>query len=151
MFEDVKPSAQASTEILVQNATEQISSLLIDDNFPANQSSEVHVAILEQPVVEPIKVEIGEVKVEVVENKPKMTEDQLLKEEYLAELEAADIKDPLLLQGLKSMMEMGYLNYKLNYSVLLRSNKDLVVAMNNLCNNMVSDSMFQWLTFVIYI
>jgi len=40
------------------------------------------------------------------------------------------------------MMEMGYFNYKVNYNLLVRNNRDLIVAINNLCNNIVSDSMF---------
>ena len=60
----------------------------------------------------------------------------------MEELVLADIQDALLLENMKQMMEMGYFNYKVNYNLLVRNNRDLIVAINNLCNNIVSDSMF---------
>jgi len=71
-----------------------------------------------------------------------MSEDDMMKQLYVQELEAANIQDELLLSNLKQMMEMGYYNYKVNYNLLVRNNKDLIVAINNLCNHIVSDSMF---------
>lgn len=71
-----------------------------------------------------------------------MTEEEILKKAYLEELNAANIQDVLLLSNMKAMMEMGYFNYKVNYNLLIRNNKDLLVAVNNLCNYLVSDSMF---------
>jgi len=71
-----------------------------------------------------------------------LSEDELLKKAYMEELVKADIQDALLLENMKQMMEMGYFNYKVNYNLLVRNNRDLIVAINNLCNNIVSDSMF---------
>lgn len=72
-----------------------------------------------------------------------MTEEELLKRNYIEELDSADIKDKDLVQNLKYMMNMGYLNYKINYNLLTRNNNDLIIAINKLCNNLVSDSMFE--------
>jgi len=41
------------------------------------------------------------------------------------------------------MMDMGYFNYKINYNLLTRNKNDLVMAVNKLCNNLVTDTMFE--------
>ena len=41
------------------------------------------------------------------------------------------------------MMEIGYVNFRVNLALLKRNNNDLVIAINNLCNGIVSDSMLQ--------
>lgn len=41
------------------------------------------------------------------------------------------------------MMEMGYFNFTVNYNLLVRNKNDLVVAMNKLCNSIVTESMFE--------
>lgn len=72
-----------------------------------------------------------------------MSEDDRLKRTYMEELEAAQIKDNLLNENLKYMMNMGYYNYKINYNLLVRNKNDLIVSINKLCNNIVTDSMFE--------
>jgi len=67
----------------------------------------------------------------------------MLKKAYMEELESAGIKDQSLFTNLKYMMKMGYWNYKINYNLLTRNNNDLIIAVNKLCNNIVSDSMFE--------
>ena len=67
----------------------------------------------------------------------------MMKKAYMEELESAGIKDQNLFTNLKYMMNMGYLNYKINYNLLTRNNNDLIIAVNKLCNNIVSDSMFE--------
>jgi len=47
-----------------------------------------------------------------------------------------------MVENLKYMMECGYYNFKINYALLKRSNNDVVIAINKLCNNMVTESMF---------
>jgi len=66
-----------------------------------------------------------------------------LKLAYEAELINTKNVDPKLVENLKYMMDMGYLNFKVNYNLLSRNNNDLIVAINKLCNNMVSESMFE--------
>lgn len=63
---------------------------------------------------------------------------------YLSELNAANLTNVDLVANLKYMMTMGYLNYKVNYNLLTRNNNDLVIAINKLCNSLVSDSMFEF-------
>lgn len=46
-------------------------------------------------------------------------------------------------ENLIYMMNMGYLNYKVNYNLLVRNKNELVVAINKLCNNLVTESMFE--------
>lgn len=108
--------------------------------------------LMAQPLVQeqnqvPFVVQLEEVEeekvIEVKQEAPAMTDEELMKKAYFEELEAANIQEALLLQNLKEMGEMGYYNYKVNYNLLIRCKLDLVVAMNNLCNNMVSDSIFQ--------
>jgi hypothetical protein len=68
--------------------------------------------------------------------------DKLL---YLEALEKSGLnadKDKKVIENLKYMMEIGYTNFSVNLSLLRRNNNDLVVAINNLCNGLVSDSMF---------
>jgi len=61
---------------------------------------------------------------------------------YLNELEASGEKDQAVIDNLKYMAECGYFNFQVNKSLLQRNNNDLAVAMNLLCNGLVSDSMF---------
>jgi len=60
----------------------------------------------------------------------------------LKELEEAKVTDQKLIENLKYMMSIGYFNFRVNYNLLMRSNNDLVIAINKLCNNLVTDSMF---------
>lgn len=54
----------------------------------------------------------------------------------------ANIKEQALIDNLTYMMETGFTNFHVNYSLLKRNNNDLAVALNLLCNGIVSDSMF---------
>jgi len=62
---------------------------------------------------------------------------------YIEELENSGIKDQTLLNNMRYMMNMGYYNFKINYNLLKRNNNDLIMAVNKLCNNMVTDTMFE--------
>lgn len=73
---------------------------------------------------------------------PEMTQEERDQAEYMKELEAAKITDKALVENLKYMMGVGYLNFRVNYNLLTRNKNDLVVAINKLCNNLVTDSMF---------
>jgi len=59
------------------------------------------------------------------------------------ELESMGSKDQELKQNLEYMMNMGYLNFEINLKLLVRNDNDLVIAINKLCNNMISDSIFE--------
>ena len=62
-------------------------------------------------------------------------------------MDNAQIKDGSIIENLKYMLDMGYTNFTVNYQLLIRNNNDLTVALNLLCNNMVSDSVFdKWWT-----
>ena len=74
---------------------------------------------------------------------PQISEEEQSKLRYQKEMAEANIKDQKLVDGLNYMMEAGYLNFKVNFNLLKRCNNDLVVAINNLCNGIVSDSMLQ--------
>jgi len=76
------------------------------------------------------------------EVKQEVSNDEMARKDYMEELTNAKLKDVSLHQNLKYMMDMGYLNYSINYNLLTRNGNDLVVAINKLCNNIVSDSMF---------
>ncbi len=62
---------------------------------------------------------------------------------YFEELAQANLKDSTLVDNLMYMMNVGYSNFRVNYNLLIRSNNDLVIAINKLCNNLVTDSMFE--------
>jgi len=100
---------------------------------------DVQVPIVE--IVVPVESIVVVVKEE--EKKEEVSEDERLKKMYLEELEAAKLGDNLLKENLRQMMNMGYYNYRVNYNLLLRNKNDLVVAVNKLCNNIVTDSMFE--------
>lgn len=61
----------------------------------------------------------------------------------MKELESMGSKDQELKQNLEYMMSMGYLNFEINMKLLVRNDNDLVIAINKLCNNMISDSIFE--------
>jgi hypothetical protein len=73
---------------------------------------------------------------------PKLTQEEIDKALYEKEMKEANITDAKLIENLEYMMSIGYMNFRVNYNLLTRSNNDLVVAVNKLCNNLVSDSMF---------
>ena len=82
---------------------------------------------------------------EVVEIKKidaEKSDEELMKEGYMKELENAKLENKDLEANLIYMMNMGYLNYRINYNLLTRNENDLITAINKLCNNIVSDSMF---------
>jgi len=63
---------------------------------------------------------------------------------YLEELEKAKLTDKELENNMRYMMNMGYLNFRVNYNLLVRNNNDLVISINKLCNNLVTDSIFEF-------
>ena len=67
----------------------------------------------------------------------------MVKKFYMDEIETMGITDQRLIENLKYMMDLGYLNFRVNYNLLTRNKNDLVVAINKLCNNIVTDSMFE--------
>jgi len=77
-----------------------------------------------------------------------LSDEERMKIFYEEEIKNSGIKDTSVVENLRYMMNMGYLNFTINYNLLMRNNNDLVVAINKLCNNIVSESMFemQWTT-----
>jgi hypothetical protein len=57
-------------------------------------------------------------------------------------MDNSQIKDSSIIENLKYMLDMGYTNFTVNYQLLKRNNNDLTIALNLLCNNMVTDSIF---------
>lgn len=47
-----------------------------------------------------------------------MSEEELAKIKYMKELEGANINDKKLVDNLKYMMEVGYLNFRVNLALL---------------------------------
>lgn len=58
-------------------------------------------------------------------------------------LKLSHIKDEKMHAGLKYMAECGYTNFEVNYQLMQRNDCDMVVAINKLCNGLVSESMFE--------
>ena len=61
----------------------------------------------------------------------------------MQDLEAANISDRAYKDNLIYMMNMGYYNFRVNVNLLIRNKNDLIVAVNKLCNNMVTESIFE--------
>jgi hypothetical protein len=100
------------------------------------------VAVEEEEVKEQAAVEIPVVEIaEVVE--AVLSDEDKLRMGYMQELTAANIQDQTYVQNLEYMMNMGYLNFRVNFNLLTRNNNDLVIAVNKLCNNMVTESIFE--------
>lgn len=116
---------------------QQVSSLL----------SEEIAEKLEEMVIEKIEEEVAEKIEEIANDEPveeqKMSDEDRMKQMYMEEVEKSNIQDSALLDNLKYMMNMGYLNFMVNYNLLTRNGNDLVVAINKLCNNLVTESIFE--------
>jgi len=79
---------------------------------------------------------------EVVEVKePKMSDEDMMKKAYMEQV--SEIKDKAMAENMAYMMNMGYYNFIINFNLLQRNNNDLVVSINKLCNNLVTESMFE--------
>ena len=63
---------------------------------------------------------------------------------YLQDIEKKNIKDKAIVDNLLYMFDAGFSNFKANYELLVRNQNDLTVAINLICNGMISDSMFDW-------
>jgi hypothetical protein len=72
--------------------------------------------------------------------KSELSQDELDRLNYLNELDSC--KEPQMIENLKYMLEMGYTNFPVNINLLRRNNNDLTIALNLLCNGMVTESMF---------
>jgi len=53
------------------------------------------------------------------------------------------IKDEKLAENLRTCLDMGYANFEINLEMLRRNQNDIVLAMNSLCNGLVTESMFK--------
>jgi hypothetical protein len=103
----------------------------------------------EEPLID-LKPEVEEEKVEEPvaeaqpeqEQEPELTDEEKLKFSYMKEMQSLNLSDNNVIANLEYMMNMGYLNFRVNYNLLMRNNNDLVIAINKLCNNMVSESIF---------
>jgi hypothetical protein len=78
------------------------------------------------------------------EEEPKeLSEEEKMKQQYLEELERSGINDKALQENMIYMMNMGYYNFMVNYNLLVRNNNDLIMAINKLCNSLVTESIFE--------
>ena len=64
------------------------------------------------------------------------------RKEYLDELLGAKLNMELF-NNMRTMLDLGYMNYTVNLNLLNRCNNDLIVAVNQLCNNDVTASIFE--------
>jgi len=99
------------------------------------------LAVVEE-VVQEVVEEVVEIENEQLEEGKKSDED-MMKDLYMEQLSTSGIQDKSLVENLRYMMNMGYLNFTINYNLLMRNNNDLVVSINKLCNNIVTESMFE--------
>jgi hypothetical protein len=138
-------------DILVEEAQqEERSSLLLSEQPEVvkplvNDAPEIkeEVVVEEKPVEEKKYEEEVKIQAEPEIVPPEVSEEEKLKLAYIMELKAANVTDKALYDNLTTMGDAGYYNFRLNYNLLNRNKNDLVVAMNKLCNFMVSDSMFE--------
>ncbi len=155
----LEESEQRESSLLsndIHQLVEPASDIPMRDQLKMSQFDEPMVEMIKKQSPEVIKEEVEEAKEEakieevaevkevvVVQEQEEPCVDEMMKKAYMEELESAGLKDQNLFTNLKYMMNMGYLNYKINYNLLTRNNNDLIIAVNKLCNNIVSDSMFE--------
>lgn len=140
-FEEIKEDERAQLKKTINNLmgdledpvyglnTSQIEEPLSGQKLETNVSQYV-----QEP--EEVKKEASPLK------KSELSEDEQQRIQYMIQLENAKIKDLALVENLKYMMETGFTNFQVNFGLLNKHKNDLVVAMNCLCNGIVSDSVF---------
>jgi hypothetical protein len=106
---EVEVAKQEEVEPLIKNAVSQVEEPVVVE---LQQMEEVKV---EEPVEQ-----VPEQK-EEQEQELELTDEEKLRKSYLQELEAANLSDPAYIENLKYMMNMGYLNYRVNFNLLLRN------------------------------
>jgi len=124
--EEQQPFVHKSQEV-EQPLIQFVGSQVVVEEAPV----EIEVPVVEEPVAE-----------QKEEEKALSDEDRLIMS-YKQELANANIYDASYVQNLEYMMNMGYLNFRVNFNLLTRNNNDLVIAVNKLCNNMVTESIFE--------
>ena len=72
----------------------------------------------------------------------KMTEDEILRQKYLAEIAARPELDARLKTNLEYMMQMNCLNFQLNINLLARTKNDLGAALDALFSGNLRESVF---------
>lgn len=131
-------------------ATQDIFSM-IADNKPSNDlamSQFEEKEVIEEEEKQPEIVVLEEVDVSAEKQEPE--ESSLMNSEPSAEdldkiryLEKVSLlQDAKLIENLQYIYDMGYTNFEVNIALLRRNNNDLIIAINNLCNGLVSESMF---------
>jgi hypothetical protein len=125
---------------------------MIDDNRP---SADLAMSHYEEEKVIPQVVEEEKYEEDVPqivaeepaeESSLKLSEpssDELDKIRYLEKIGQIKGADATLIHNMQYIYDMGYTNFEVNLSLLKRNNNDLIIAINNLCNGLVSESMFQ--------
>jgi len=109
----------------------------VNDKHIHDFSSDKHIennVSIDVPKEEDLKEPVEPLK------KSEVSQDEQDRINYMTQLEKE--KDLAMIENLKYMMETGFTNYQINKSLLQRNNNDLAVALNLLCNGIVSDSMF---------
>ena len=59
---------------------------------------------------------------------------------YLEKL--AKVKDNKIVENMMQLLDMGYSVFEVNLNLLNRNKNDLIMAVNNICNGNVTESMF---------
>lgn len=127
--------------------------IMVQPSAPkAEEPKEERSSLLNDSVEEPMEAEI---KFDLVEH-PKDEQPVDLSQSHFEEKPSAEdleriaymqkvegINDQKLAENLRCCLDMGYANFEVNLNMLQRNNNDLVLAMNKLCNGMVTESMFQ--------
>jgi len=125
----------------LDNPSEGLNYSQIED--PLNQHQELSEdRVIENNVSEEIEKEEEKQAEPLQKSEAELTFEEKERIKYLEDLQKANIKDLGLAENLKYMMEVGYTNFELNHQLLKRNNNDLAIAINLLCNGIVSDSMF---------
>lgn len=140
--EEVKEDERAELKKTINNLMSHFDNPISNLNTSHIQEDS-SLLYAEDKIDESVNISKEEVK-EPVEHlkKSELSQFEQDKIRYLSDLEASGEKRQDVIENLKYMMEFGYFNLELNKTVLLRHNNDVTVAVNILCNNLVTDSMF---------
>jgi len=141
-FENIDKKFEELAKVMEgQNQEQEV----VLEEKPVAQQEQEPLINFEQPSEQPL-IDLEEKKLEEqvaeVQPEPELSDEERLKRSYMQEMQSLNLSDKSLVENLEYMMNMGYLNFRVNYNLLLRNNNDLVIAINKLCNNMVSESIF---------
>lgn len=108
----------------------------LEDKFEEKPAAELFLSHIEEPV---LKNEEEKQEIDPLMKSEPSAED-LERIVYLEKL--AKVKDNKIVENMMQLLDMGYSVFEVNLNLLNRNKNDLIMAVNNICNGNVTESMF---------